>query len=523
MALTVKELVVVLIIAFGIFKLGKPIALIFTSEADFLRRRNAWLVLTIVAFLSPSFWLFAALAIPVLIIIGRKDPNPAAVYLMLLHVIPPISVFMPIAGMSSLFDMSNYLLLSFCVMTPAALRIWKATGRVRNPGTRWMDWMVLGYGLLNAVQYLHATSPDGGIYPWTATDSMRRAFVFIFITYVPYFVISRSNANRRALADSLATYCLASAVLSGIAIFEGTRQWLLYGEMPARWGDDSGVEYLIREHALRAMASSGHPLSLATLLLIACGFWFYLQNRVPSARSRMLVSVLLWGGFLATYSRGPWIGAASAYLLFVILRARAISRIVKTLGGIVVIGAVLSLTPLGDRIINILPFFGGKTDIASYVYRERLLDRSWEIIKSHPLLGDPAAYLEMQDLRQGEGIIDLVNVYVQVLLNDGFFGLALFLGILLIGFAKTNTLRRRLMQSDPDMALLGTMLMSCIFGLSVSMAGGSLGTGAERIYYVLGALTAAYVLIGSAEPTAWRKADPIGDARRKGAAGQVTA
>jgi hypothetical protein len=516
MPLSVKELFWVLIIASAVFKLGKPIALIFTTEEDFLRRRNAWLVLTVVAFLSPSFWLFAAVAIPVLTIIGRKDTNPPAVYLMLLHVIPPISVHMPMLGMSSLFDMNNYLLLSFCVLTPAALRLWKAKRRVQDRDTRLMDWMLIAYGLLNSVWYLHATAPGGGIYPSTVTDSMRRAFVFFFITYIPYFVISRSNANRRSLVDSLATYCLASAILSGIAIFESAKHWLLYGEMPGRWGDDSGVEYLVRANALRTMASSGHPLTLATLMVIACGFWFYLQTRVPSVRARIIVSVLLWGGILTTYSRGPWIGAASSYLMFVTLRGRAISTVVKTLGGITVLGVALILTPVGDRIISILPFFGGKTDIGSIVYREQLLDRSAEIIKNHPILGDPAALLEMKDLRQGEGIVDLVNTYVQVLLNDGFLGLTLFLGVLLIGIVKANAVRRQHMRSDRDMVSLGAMLMSCIFGLFVSLAGGSLGTGTERMYYVLGALTAAYVAIrrgGSADertqPLSWTRSERL--------------
>jgi O-Antigen ligase len=501
MGLILKELLIVLVIGFAVFKLSRPIALTFTSEADFSRRRNTWMALTIIAFLSPSFWLFVLLALPILIVVGRKDTNPAALYLLLLNVVPPVSLPLPIPGMPSLFNMNNYLLLSFCIMTPAAIRIYKSKA-ARNRNIRSIDWMVLGYGLLNSVQYLHVTAPGGGIYPTTVTDCMRRAFVFIFITYIPYYVISRSNANRRDLVDSLASYCLAGAVLAGIAIFESAKQWLLFGEMPGRWGDTTGVEYLVREHALRAMASTGHPLSLATLLVIACGFWFYLQSRVPSARRRMFASVILWGGVLTTYSRGPWIGAAGTYLMYILLRGRAITTMMKTLGGIVVMGAVLSLTPLAGRIINIMPFLGGKTDIGSFVYRQRLLDRSWEIIENHLLLGDPSALLEMQDLRQGEGIIDLVNMYIQVLLNDGFIGLSLLLGILLIGFAKANALRRKLVHSDPDMALLGVTLMSAIFGFFVLMAGVALDIGTERMYYVLGALTAAFVAIGTSAPVA---------------------
>ncbi len=497
MALTIKELLVVLIIAWLVFKLAKPIALTFTSTADFERRRKAWFALTIVAFLSPNFWIVVAIAIPILIVTGRKDSNPVAVYLMLLSVIPPISKQIPMIGISNLFDLNTYLLLSFCVMTPAAVRMLRTPDRPRNRNLLWMDLALLGYGILNSFHYLQAQSFGGAYYPLTITDSIRRAVVFLFATYVPYFVTSRSSSDRRTLVDGIAAYCLGCGLLSGIAIFESLRGWLVYSEMPARLGDDSGIgEYLIRGHALRAMASSGHPLTLATLLSIACAFWLYLRTRVQSTRASLAFSVLLGAGLIVTYSRGPWIGAAVSCLVFVVLRPRALSAMFKTIVGVSLAGALLSLTPFGQKIIGLLPIFGGKTDVGTLVYRERLLDRATTIIGQHPFIGDTMAMSQMEDLRQGEGIIDLVNVYIQVLLNDGFLGLALLLGFLLLGLAKANSVRRRSIKSDVDMALLGASLIASIAGLLVTLAGGSLGNGTERMYYMVGALTAAYVVNG---------------------------
>src|SRR4030081_2937190 len=115
-----KELIVILGIAFAIFRLARPIALLFIAKEDFYRRRNVWYVLTAVAFLSPHFWWFALIAIPVYFAVGRKDSNPSAFYLMLLHVVPMIPIEVPMVGMPYLFLIDNYLLLSFCVMTPAA-------------------------------------------------------------------------------------------------------------------------------------------------------------------------------------------------------------------------------------------------------------------------------------------------------------------------------------------------------------------------------------------------------------------
>jgi O-Antigen ligase len=507
MALSLRELLVVLVLASLVFMLAKPIALTFTPAADFKRRRRAWFALTIIAFLSPSFWLFIAVAIPILIVTGRRDSNPVAVYLLLLHVIPPVSHPVPMVGMSFLFELNSFLLLSFCILTPAAIRMLRARDRPRYRVLMWMDLALLGYGLLNSFHYLQAQAVGGALYPVTTADSIRRAVIFLFITYIPYFVTSRSSVDRRALVDNIASYCLASGLLAAIAIFESLRGWLLYGELPMRWGTSTGTGYLIREHALRAMASAGHPLTLATLLSIAVAFWLYLRPRVESARARLGFSILLGTGLLVTWSRGPWIGAAVSGLVFLMLKPRALSAMFKTTIGVLLAGAALSMTPFGQKIFSLLPIFGGKSDLDTLTYRENLVNRAVDIIGQHPFIGDTTALAQMQDLRQGQGIIDLVNVYIQVLLNDGFVGLTLLLGFLLLGVAKVNAARRRSVRSDPDTATLGAALMACTAGFLVTLAGGSLGSGTERMYYMLGALMAGYVVSDSIRRAAPSRTD----------------
>ena len=62
-----KALVFVLVIAWVIFALAKPLFLRFTAPEDFSRRRAVWFVLTITAFLSPSFWLYFLIAGPLVL------------------------------------------------------------------------------------------------------------------------------------------------------------------------------------------------------------------------------------------------------------------------------------------------------------------------------------------------------------------------------------------------------------------------------------------------------------------------
>ncbi len=128
-----KELIVILAIAALTFQLAKPVALRFTANADFLRRRNVWFALTVIAFLSPNFWVFVFFAAPIYIWTGRKDSNPIAAYLLLMHVVPPVLVDIPSIGSSQLFSLDNYRLLSFCILIPAAFRARRSIDQGPHP------------------------------------------------------------------------------------------------------------------------------------------------------------------------------------------------------------------------------------------------------------------------------------------------------------------------------------------------------------------------------------------------------
>ena len=498
MWLSIKELMIVLAIAAIIFRLAKPVALLFCKQEDFGRRRTAWFLLTTAAFLSPNFWVFTLVAAPTLIWVGRKDANPGAVYLVLFQVIPPIRVTVPMPGISGLFDIDNDLLISILVLIPAALRLLRSKQRNGIRGLELMDVLLLSYGALTAFLYLHPEISPGVLSPFTFTDGLRRAFVFFVGAYIPYFVISRSVSARNVVSENMAALCVGCAVMAGIGIFEDARHWLLYAELPTRWGQPHTFSmYYLRGNAVRAMASAGHPLALGYLLAIAFGLWLYLKSAVESARARLAITLFWWLGLFATYSRGPWVGAACLYFVFAALSPRALSGLFKAAVGALIVATGVLLSPLGDKIINVLPGFGGSTDDQSVVYRHTLFARSWDIIQASPFFGDQTALLQMQDLRQGEGIIDVVNGYVNVLLDNGFVGLGLVFGFILVGLLKTFATTRRVRTIDRDMGLMGASLVACIIATLIMLENGGFGGSTEKVFYVLAALAAGYAYLGS--------------------------
>jgi hypothetical protein len=471
MTASLKELFVVLAIAWAIFRFAKPVALLFCTQDEFSRRRNAWFAVTIAAFLCPSFWLFCLVATVILVLVGRKESNPGALYLMLMYVVPGFSWRVPMVGISYLVNLDFQMLLSLCVMAPAALRVLKS----KQQPSRFerMDFYLLAYLALTSMYFILPEISRGVLMTPTLTDSLRRAFESLVEIYVPYFVISRSRANTQRVQDILTAFCLSCAVMAAIGTFEWAKHWLLYGEMRNHWGSEYN-SYLMRADSIRAMASAGHPLVLGYLLAVAFGIWLSLKTLVLSKLSRNAVIALYWLGLLAAYSRGPWIGAILIYFVYVLLSHRSVSKLVKAAAVSVLVALMVAISPFGNKIAKVIPFFGGTVDAENITYRQRLLDRAWQIVQDSPFLGDQYAFAKMQDLRQGEGIIDLMNGFVNILLDNGFVGLLLFLSFIMIGVFKAWKLSRERVGVSVELNTIGASLVACIIGTLFMMWVGGL-------------------------------------------------
>jgi hypothetical protein len=195
---------------------------------------------------------------------------------------------------------------------------------------------------------------------------------------------------------------------------------------------------------------------------------------MPTKLSRNGPIVAYWIGLLASYSRGPWAGAVFVYFAYVALSGRAVSKLLKSAGVAALIAIAVALSPLGERIAQVIPFLGGSVDEGNITYREHLLARAWQVIQQSPFLGDQQALLKMEDLRQGEGIIDLMNGFMNVLLDNGFVGLLLFMGFILLGVQRAWTLSKERARVGPEFASIGAGLAACIFGMLLMMWAGGL-------------------------------------------------
>src|SRR5205085_2793421 len=146
-----KELLVVLLIAAAVFAAGRPVWLRFMRSEDFILRRNVWFGLTLCAFLSPNFWIYALIAFAVLVWAGRKDSNPVGLFLIGYGIIPPLTFYIPGLGINQLFGLSQARILSLAVLLPVAIRLFRANKAETTRSMMWVDALLIAYTVLQLV------------------------------------------------------------------------------------------------------------------------------------------------------------------------------------------------------------------------------------------------------------------------------------------------------------------------------------------------------------------------------------
>ena len=481
-----KALVAIFALASLVFAFAKaPACAQASSKADFERRRNLWIAVTLAAFLAHDFWIFIIVAVALLLVAVPKEPNKLALFLFLLFAVPRMDVDIPgFAMIRTLFPMNYYRLLSLTVLLPAFLYLWQQPESERF-GRSLPDKLIAGYLLLGFALTLSAS---------TVTHALRSGFLQFIDVFLLYYVASRAPRNLEGFRDALMALVVAAMVISAIAVFEFASHWLLYADLNSLFDLPGGGLYRERgEGTLRAVATAGHAIPLGYAIAVASGVFLYLRPLAPSLTMRTLGHLLLIAGLAAPLSRGPWIGAAVMFLAFVALGPSALPRLTKIgLAGLIVIPVLLAL-PIGEKIIDLLPFVGSSSS-ESVTYRQLLLEIAIGVVFANPFFGayDVLYSAGMQDLRQGEGIIDIVNTYLGVALSGGLVSLGLFAGFFVVVAFGLFRAMRILPQRSSEAHRLGQALLATLVGILVIIATTSSVSIIPVLYWTVAGLCVAY-------------------------------
>jgi hypothetical protein len=129
----------------------------------------------------------------------------------------------------------------------------------------------------------------------------------------------------------------------------------------------------------------------------------------------------LLAGMYFTGSRGSIVGLAIALAVYIVLSIRSPAL----RWAVIIPGAIFA------SIAGYVLMFGNAAEydsFGSFTYRQWLLDASFSYIEMHPIFGD-GGFLgsgHFDHLIQGQWIIDITNMYLQIALSYGLIGILLF-------------------------------------------------------------------------------------------------
>lgn len=479
-----RSLIIILFLSTTVFIFARPFACNIISSGDFTRRRNLWFVITITAFLANSYWVYVLIAIPLLIYSIRREINQPALYFFILFALPAATIFVPgIGPINYFFELSQARLLALFILLPAFF-VLKRQSDSLSFGRTGPDKLLAMYLLLQMI-----TSFGGP----SLTDVLRNIFYLFIDTFLPYFVMSRALKNLQDFRAALLSFVLATMVLALLAVFEGFKSWLLYSSLLISLGMPEGPMYLARDGVIRAIVTAGNSIVLGYLMVVGIGLFLFLQHSVPKKLYRWLGMGLLAAGMFAALSRGPWVGAIVLLTVFVATGRYASGRLVGLGVAAMLALSLLSVLPGGERIINLLPFIG-TTDKGNVDYREQLITNSIIVVQRNPWFGtyDYFTQPEMEALRTGEGIIDIVNSYIGVVLEHGLVGLGLFVGFFVLTLLGIYRAMRSIPDIDSEERLLGRALLATLVAIMVIIFTVSSIMNIPIVYWSVAGLGVAY-------------------------------
>ena len=479
-----KVLVIVLSAGVAVFWAGERILCPQTVQvADFRRRRNAWLGVVLIAFLAHNFWIAAFLTGWLTFYLARRDPNPLALYLTVLLAVPWYSMEIPGFGLVNYFvTLNHYKVINLAVLLPLVLS--RAPAEPASLAQRWTNWALAAYLVYTEFMLIPAR---------TMTGSMR-GVVDIFITVaIPYIAFSRMCPSGAAVREVISGFVVGAAVLGVVAPFESLKGWLVYESLrePLGIAPPDLLTYLFRggEGLLRANGSVGNSIVLGYVMMLAMLLSIAL---FPGSgwRKWALIAPLV-AGLVFALSRGPWIGCAVGLLILVFVRKASLRALVSLSGASVTLVLAFQFVPQLHALIEFLPFLGSVDD-HTVSYRQQLFEVGMVVFREHPIFGaiDYITNPVMEQMRQGQGIIDMVNSYLGVALAFGAVGLLLF--CLPFGLAIFCAARGLGRCSSPGCRKGNASLLAAVVGAMLTIATVSSIGAVAPLYWMLIALAVRF-------------------------------
>jgi hypothetical protein len=286
-----------------------------------------------------------------------------------------------------------------------------------------------------------------------------RGFATYFFDYaVPVYLITRCARNPTDWRTILTAMAGVGCVLAAIGLYEARANWPLYSPLYAHYGFPVETVVKFRGGIMRAFGPVEEATALgATLVICFCAALAARRAFVSNLAYVAIVGFIAIGS-LAPQSRGGMIGIAVAFVVSSFYRRGIGSLSQVGLAGLLLSGIYIGTTVFGSfgaQVATSLEEAKGSGD-----YRTELLRRGMQEFWKSPIIGDSYANVvsRMQDMVQGEGMVDFVNSYLYFALFAGAIGLVIFCVSFLVPMGRLVAIRRSLPPGSAEREVAGFCL-----------------------------------------------------------------
>ena len=419
--------------------LGAIVIFPFRSVAWFRRAILFWLLITPALFFNVEnvfvgLVIVAALAA---LMLPRSEFLVAPFYIVALFAAPPeYRANIPLSASMQLLPLSSQQTISMVVFAMTLTTKWS----VHPPYHRSLPAKVLVsiglYCALIAILSLRET---------TFTDAIRRGMSYGLSIWLLVFLMLRTVNSKDDVWNGLKAILAVAVVFSLMSFLVQIRSWNFYSYLNPDFSIWKGGEYrfgFLRTSLTVSTGLLGFVTGFGMIVTLA------LQERISLTWRSLLIGCMTFSCFVSL-ARGAWLAVALMLVSFYVFRSKlsGMSLILRVIPVFIVAGLV--------SWFDLLEYSVPNDPFGTFEYREELFSTSWSQFLDAPLLGQ-VDFIEtgrFDHLVQGEGIIDIVSVYLQVVLSFGLVGLLVFLAPFGVVIAGLLRLRERCLGSRDQSVL----------------------------------------------------------------------
>lgn len=385
------------------------------SVVEFLSLRSEiFFVTSAVAMMLAQSWM------------GGDIKAKLAVFWMAVILFPPLQWQIGgVGGIKYFLALDHFRVAAIVLLIPAAINLAFAKPTGRKP-TWLLDALVLSFPTLKILLLVSSVS---------MTTTLRSIVEMCLDVVLPYYVMTRGLRSIEELKFVLLRLMVAGLFAAGGGLLEAVVRKNIYSDIEWVYGQRWSLTHtLMRGGMNRVQTTAASPIFFAIQILVTAGLWLGLAKAEMRRGKTLFVLFVLTVVLVLTWSRGPLLGAALFALSLLLLSRARPWLFTGVLAAILLAAGFAKMSGADQQIMEALKsvFGTSQEDTVTIEYRSQLLDTAIALVKQSPWLGVPNYVAQMQDLKQGEGIIDIVNAYVSVALSTGLVGLVLYLSPFLL-------------------------------------------------------------------------------------------